>query len=232
MPDLPAAALLAAWGAAALAGECSLDEAAAAVAAPADPPHRVAGLPGEDGPVSLPYALGRLRGLGAAGLRLVLPRPGDVSGLPGPAGFNRSALEAGAAVVAVGAGLALLPAGRAAWRAYAVADDARSWLTGPEADRALTAAVREAAEALADLDVARWDPRVAALQAETAAARLPSGRALAARAVRLLAVVEVALDGEGGAVSAAQLAARREALQAVADAARRAVEAACSSPAP
>ena len=89
--DLLPAGRLAAWGSAALTGAASPDEAADAVAGPVDPGHRVTDLPGEDGPVTLPYALVRIRSLGASGLRLVLPRPGDVSGLPGPAGANAAA---------------------------------------------------------------------------------------------------------------------------------------------
>ena len=238
MRDLPEAGRLAAWGAAALRGDCSLDDAADAVPGPADPGHRVAGLPGEPGPVTLAYALGRLRALGATGLRLVLPRPGDPSGLPGPPPFTAAAVECGAAVVAVGADLAVLPNGRASWRAYAVDQDRRTPLSVRDAERALGAAVREATEVLADLDVARWDPAAAevlAARSTAAPSPLPPGtdpaaHALLARALRLAAVAELAQTGEGAAVTASAMTARRRALRDLADAARHAVEAACSAP--
>lgn len=233
--ELPAAARLASWGSAALAGRCSPDEAAVAVPAADDPPHRVTGLPGETGSVSVAYALGRLRALGATGLRLVLPRPGDVSALPGPARFNAAALEAGAAVLAVGAGLGLLPAGRAQWQSYAVGALAPASRSLRDADRELTSAVREAARELAALDVARWDPAAARLLGGRAAASpLPpaapvSAHALLAKARRMVAVAEVAMASDGGALQASAMAARRTALGDLADAARRAIEVTCST---
>lgn len=87
-------ALLAAWATAHLAGRV---DAAAAVAAVTgtDEPHRVDGLSrGED----LPALLADLRASGAAGLRLVLPVPGDPRGLPGGGPLSDLALGAGEAV--------------------------------------------------------------------------------------------------------------------------------------
>ena len=46
------------------------------------------------GPVGLTLALGRLRALGATGLRVALPAPGHPLGLSGPPEFNARALEA------------------------------------------------------------------------------------------------------------------------------------------
>lgn len=233
--ELPAAARLASWGSAALVGRCSPDDAAASVHAADDPPHRVTGLPGEPGAVSVAYALGRLRALGATGLRLVLPRPGDVSALPGPARFNTAALEAGAAVLAVGADLGLLPAGRAQWQSYAVGTLRPTPRSLRDADRELTSAVRRAAEELAALDVARWDPAAAGLLGgPVGASPLPRtapapAHALLAKAQRLVAVAEVALASDGGALQASAMARRRTALGDLADAARRAIEAACST---
>jgi len=51
---------------------------------------------------TLPVLLAGLRSAGVRGLLLVLPVPGDLSGLPGPAGFNHRALDAGQAVLTVG----------------------------------------------------------------------------------------------------------------------------------
>ena len=237
--DLLPAGRLAAWGTAALVGTVSPDEAADAVAGPDDPGHRVALLPGEDAPVTLPYALARLRALGATGLRLVLPRPGDVSGLPGPADLNAAALAAGAAVVTLGGcHLALVPAGRATWTALVAAPDVRTRPTLREAERALGTAVRDAAAELARLDVARWEPAAA----EVVQDRAPSGRtslprsvdatahALLAQGLRIARLVEVALASDGAAVTGGESTARRQVLRDLGDAARRAVETACSAP--
>ncbi|NBM19838.1 hypothetical protein GUY61_30590, partial [Streptomyces sp. GC420] len=71
----PRSGLLAAWGNALLAGLVSPDEAASRIAGD-DAVHRVEGLPGETRPVGLTLALGRLRALGATGLRVALPAPG------------------------------------------------------------------------------------------------------------------------------------------------------------
>ena len=239
MHDLLPAGRLAAWGSAALTGAASPDEAADAVSGPLDPGHRVAGLPGEEMPVTLPYALARLRALGATGLRLVLPRPGDVSGLPGPAGLNAAALAAGAAVVTTGGcHLALVPTARATWSAHSASPDVRSRPTVREAERALGAAVRDAAAELARLDVARWDPAAARVVSDTA----PSGRtplppstdgpahALLAQGLRIGRLVEVALASDGAAVTGGEATARRQVLRDLGDAARHAVEAACSPP--
>lgn len=236
MRDLPAAGRLAAWGSAALRGDCSLDDAADAVAGPDDAAHRVAGLPGEPVPVTLAYALGRLRALGATGLRLVLPRPGDPGGLPGPPPFTTAAVAAGAAVVAVGADLGLLPAARGSWQAYAVAQDRRTPMSVRDAERALGTAVRDAAEVLANLEVARWDPAAAdvlAGRSQPIPSPLPPGtepaaHALLAQALRLAAVAEVAGSGDGAALTSSVMTARLQALRDLEDAARRAVEAACS----
>jgi hypothetical protein len=57
----------------------------------------------------------------------------------------------------------------------------------------------------------------------------PDAHRLLAQALRITAVVEVARAGEGAAVSASSMRARREALRDLDEAARRAVEAACSA---
>jgi len=92
------AARLVAWAHATCAGLVSPDLAADKVAAD-DPPHRVCGLPGAD-PQSLAVVLARLAGHSrlAANVpiaRLVLPVPGDPSGLPGPGPLTDLALEHG-----------------------------------------------------------------------------------------------------------------------------------------
>ena len=237
MEDLLPAGRLAAWGSAALTGAVSPDEAADAVAGPVDPGHRVTDLPGEDGPVTLPYALVRIRSLGASGLRLVLPRPGDVSGLPGPAGANAAAVAAGAAVLTTGdCNLGLVPSGRASWAVVPVSPDRRARPTVREAERALGAAVRDAAVELARLDVARWDPAAAEV-VRGASGRTslppsagPAAHALLAQGLRITRLVEVALASDGAAVTGGESTARRQVLRELADAARHAVEVACSAP--
>lgn len=104
----PRSGRLAAWGNALLAGFVAPDDAALAIVGE-DAVHRVEGLPGESAPVGLTLALGRLRTLGATGLRVALPAPGHPLGLSGPPEFNARALDAEEAVVCEGAALGLVP---------------------------------------------------------------------------------------------------------------------------
>ena len=74
--------------------------------------------------MNLAYALARLRALGVTGLRLVLPRPGDAAGLPGPPAFNERAVGRGEAVLTVGGPpLGLLDETRGTWSVHPVAPD-------------------------------------------------------------------------------------------------------------
>lgn len=235
--DLPAAGRLAAWGNAYLCGRVSPDATAESVAGGVDAAHRVTGLPGEGAAVSLPYALGRLRALGVHALRLVLPRPGDVLGLPGPADFNGRAVEHGAAVLTVGGttALGLLEETRGAWTAHPVEAGAPAAATPAEVERELREVLQDATEDLVRLDVARWHPAAVELLGGSGGARtspLPpsaSARAVALvdRAQRLLAIVAVARADDGASVSAAEMAARRGVLRRLDTASRRAMEAGC-----
>lgn len=239
--ELSAAGRLAAWGGAAIAGSVSPDEAADRVSGPHDPPHRMLGLPGETEPVNLAYALARLRALGATGLRLVLPRPGDATGLPGPPSFNESAIGRGEAVLTVGGPpLGLLPEGRGTWtihRVHQVHEDRRTQVTVHEAERALTATTRECATLLERLDVARWEPATAeVLAARSRAAVLelplsvdPRAHTLLQNGLRIAAVVDLARSSHGNAVTAVEIAARAGILRDLDTAARRAIESACSA---
>jgi hypothetical protein len=218
----------------------SLDDARDAVVGE-DAAHHVAGLPGEAGAVPLILALGRLRGDGADGAGLALPVPGDPVGLAGPAEFNAAALDTEEAVVLAGADLGLVPhvAGAGVvWQVHA-ATGQRQYPDLAEADTSLRRALVDAAEALADLDVARWRPEVAdelmALR-KVSDVRLPPGwdpRAVrvASLSLRCRTIVDLALDDDGGAVSASEAEARRRALLPLDHAARRGLVAACS-PAP
>lgn len=250
---------LTAWGNALLAGFAAPDDVALHITGE-DAVHRVVGLPGESGPVGLTLALGRLRALGAAGLRLALPAPGHPLGLSGPPEFNALALEAGEAVVAVGAGLGLVPEVHAAgpegdehvevvWQCLPVREAPPADVPSlGEAERELAEALREATEVLTRLDVAGSGPAAdAALEAYRA--RAESGREVLApgyppRAARVLelaqrvgALVAIASrSGDGGgrehgaAVSAAEITARAAALRPVERTARRAQVAAYNAP--
>ncbi|WP_078900938.1 hypothetical protein [Actinacidiphila yeochonensis] len=244
MLDEPRSGRLAAWGNALLAGLAAPDDVAQRITAE-DAVHRMTGLPGEPAPVGLTLGLGRLRVLGVTGLRLALPVAGHPLGLSGPPEFNARALAAGEAVVAVGAALGLVPEVHEAgppgdvhveveWRCLPVREAPPADVPSlGEAERELAEALRDATQALAALDVAGSGPAAqAALDAYRA--RAERGREVLApgyppRAVRVLALaqrvaalVSIASDGHGAAVSASQIAARAEALRPVERTARRA----------
>ena len=231
---LPVSARLAWWGSAWLRGVVVTDLVLDAVLLD-DATHVVAGLPGVDGSVPLARALAELRVSGVRSLGLALPAPGDPVGIGGPRDFGSAAMEAGEAVVAGGLGLVPRRVGAAVeWTAYDAW--ARQVVDVGEADRGLRRGLQEAAGALAALDVARWRPEAAdALMNLHHAPRLapPPGTParcvdLAARALQAWAIVDLALEDEGGAVSAAETAGRRAALQPLGAAARRGLVAACS----
>lgn len=230
------------WATAWLSGRASYDDALDAITA--DAAHRVTGLPGTGAAVPLGEALSALRGLGEGRLRLVLPAPGDVRGLPAVPGLAPVALEAGQA--AVGTRVVLVP--------EAIGSDVLQWTAFPldgvapppppvegtlrAASGALDLAMVDAARTLAELDLARWHPEVPALLADLGkpvrGAALPDDTdplalSLLARALRLAAVLDLALtDAPGGAVNHRQAAARDEALRPLSTAVREAVTAACN----
>ena len=186
---------------------------------------------------SLLAGLARVRAEGATGFGLALPVEGDLVGLGGPPAFNTAALEAGQAVVVPGAWIGLVPGRVGAaviWHAHRA--ERRQVPDIGEADRLLRRELPRAAEALADLDVARWRPeaadRLMNLRHRPRVAPppgLPDRCAeLAARAVQAAEIVDVALEDDGGAVSAYEIAARREALLPLDRAARHALVAAGS----
>jgi hypothetical protein len=239
MHELSPAARLSAWGGAALAGQVSLDDAADVIAGSGDAAHRFFGLAGEDGGVNVAYALGKLRADGARGLRLVLPRPGDIAGLPGPPEFNDRALARGEAVLTVGGPpRGVLGESRGAWTVHDVSADARTPMSLREAEWALNQQMREATAVLVQLDVARWEPVAAEVlqhQARNAAApALPLSSPTQAQhvvewALRMITIVEVARQSDGAAVTSAEADARLQVLRDLDTAARRGLEAACSA---
>ena len=239
MHDFPAGRF-AVWSTAWLTGRASYDDALDALVG--DTAHRVAGLPGTDEAVPLGWALSALRGSGERRIRLALPVPGDVRGLPRVPGLAELALEAGQA--AVGDRLALVPEplGPEAVQ-WTVFDLTAAPPLPPPVEGSLRAvsgaldlAVGDAARTLARLDLARWHPEVPALLAGLAEAAhvpgMPPGTdpvamSLLARAQRLARVLDLALtDAPGGAVTHHQAAARDDALRPLGDAVREAVTAA------
>ena len=244
----PRSALLAAWGNAWLSGDTGLPELVERVTAH-DDAHVVTGLGLDDLP--LDRAAARLRAAGVTRLRVVLPSPGDVLGLPGPGPFTSAALHASEGVLALrpgGSGTGLVPTLTAhgspfdgtvttvTWAAYDVVvggPDPGPYLHDAEHD--LRRGVLECVGALRDLDVARWRPEVAeALQELRGQARagidedeLPGGypmraRELLVRARRLAGVVTLAGQDLGGAVDTREAAAREAALRELARVVRRA----------
>jgi hypothetical protein len=233
-PVLPVSARLAWWGTAWLRGHVVADLVVDAVLA-GDATHVVAGLPGVEGSVSLIRTLAELRTTGSDRIGIALPVAGDPVGLGGPVDFNAAALDAGEATLCGGVGLVPRQVGAAVeWTAYDAGP--RQLDDVGESDRALRSALQRAATGLADLDVARWRPEVADallnLHHRPALAPPPGTPArcadLAARSLQALAIVDLALEDDGGALSAAHATQRRESLQPLGAAARRALVAACS----
>lgn len=239
---LPASVRLAWWGTSWLRGHVVTDLMLDAVIGD-DATHTIAGL-GKlglatgDAAETLVAGLGRLRAEGATGFGVALPVEGDPLGLGGPAALNAAALDAGEAVLADGAGVALVPLRVGAvltWTAHRA--ERRQLPDVGEADRALRSALLETASALADLDVARWRPEVADrlmnLRHREAVSAPPGVPArcveLAARGLQATAIVELALEDDGGAISAAEANARRDALVPLERAGRRALVAAGSA---
>jgi hypothetical protein len=246
-----ASAVLVAWGNAWLTGHVGLDDAADAIEDAAGPAV-VNGVPGTDGDVPLRQGLADLRVAGLTALRLALPAAGDPLGLPGPTGFNVTALEAGEAAIAElpQQPLGLVPCEDrrgssyigVRWTAYRAVSATPDLPSLAEADHQLTAAVREATDTLDTLDdVATWQPEVAdALTAMRESHRRepsdglapgypPRAHRVAALSGRLAVVVELARRHGGAALTGEQGRRRAEALRALDRAVRRARVAAFNS---
>lgn len=215
--DLPVAAAVAWWTTSWLRGVAAIDDVLDAV------------------PVDVAW-LADVRRSGATAVGLALPAEGDPVGLGGPPAFTAAALEAGQALVGDG-GVGWVPhehEGLVWWTEHPA--DRRQVPDLGEADRGLRAAVLESANALADLDVARWRPEVADEVLDLARPMLWEGPpgvpapcvSLAIRGGRCLTIAALSLQDDGAAVSATEIALRRAALLPLERAARRAVVAGCS----
>ena len=242
------AARVAVWGTACLRGHVSPDLAAERITA-GSLPQRVWPVEGagDDGvgrdgdPWTV--VLARWSTGGVRGLRLALPAPGDVAGVPGPAAVVRAATQAGAAVIPLGGPPAVLvpEAGRAQihWRVLPAEPPPLAATGLPEAERALREVLREAADALASLEVARWSDgggevvaalRAGALDGEALPAPYPPrARQALAQARRLRAVCATALADDGGAVGRSDSTERRTVLRDLERAARLTEMAACNA---
>ena len=229
MSQLPVSVVLATWLDAVRAGHVGPDELADAVR-DQDPRHLVVGLP-ERGVLELAELPAALPGP----LSLALPAPGDPLGLGGPATLTTAALEAGQAVVA--GPVALVPevdARTVVWRAHRA--DPAPYVDARETASVLRTTLLEVTRRLVDLDVAAWAPGIPnelMNLRHRAPLPLPPGmdpRLVESieRGVLCLEVVELARVGEGGAVSAYEIAQRRAALADLDRAARRALVGACT----
>jgi hypothetical protein len=235
MFELAPAARLTVWANALFVGATSLDEAADRVGA-GDPPHRVAGLPDEIQPMAVSMALSRLRRLGVTAMRLVLPVPGDASGLPGPASFNQLAVSAGGAVLCLGrAKLGLISEVRSSWSVCQTGPVPLPVVYLDDAERMLRRELRECTEDLLRLDVPRWQPVANRLEGDQRAVESALPPCYPAKAVRVLATaqrVEVILAAgrqtDGWAVTSSEMAKRQQIFTRLHTAARRATEAACN----
>ncbi len=252
MIPLPRSALLALWSAPVLAGRVNGAQLLRAVQGE-DEPHQVdarhaTGLVAWPGPTRLGDLLDALRDAHVRGLRLVLPVPGDPSGLPGPSSVNEPAVEAGECLVSVGGPpLAIVPevvefgseyelGHQVTWHVLdcspPVAPLASS--TG-EAERELREALLRATDVLDDLDVGRWRPDAAEL-VEDLSRTGPTGTlppTSSPRAVRVLdlawrvrSIVELASEDDGAAVSGWEATRRADALRSLEAVSRRALVAA------
>lgn len=229
---------LAAWSCAWLNGSAAADDLLAATIAD-DAPHVVEDLPAALAVVPLSELLITFRKSGSA-VRLILPAPGDVRGVPGPMEFRAAALDAGEGVVCAGIGLVpevvdYAPSSAPSsvtWRAYAVEPAPLDHQSIIDAGHDLANAIRDCTSALLAAGAAGGGAEIgdALRSARRAGERLdlPPGFpqravALLARAEQLHEVLELAADDPlGGAVDRFTASARETSLRPLATAVRRA----------
>lgn len=181
--------------------------------------------------VNLVEALPALTAAEAEGWVLALPVPGRPGLLRGPATVNRAALDAGAAVVGLSSGWALVPyaVGPAVqWRVYR-AERPASPPSPYEAERALSEAVLAAARALADTGSGATRAARPDAVLELPPGLTPRQVAAADRAARLLLAADVALAANRESLSSYEAMVRAEQVRAVRAAAADALTAAVSA---
>lgn len=243
MSVLPTGAALTSWANAWLRGAVSFD---AAVDALADAGiATVRGLPDNAGVVPIGWALTELRAHDQR-VRLVLPAPGDIRGVPPVPGLAAVAVHAGQLVR--GSRLAFTPdpdpsaeSGWLAWdlRELSVIPAPAEQLTLAQAEGALRVATLQATDLLRDLDVARWNPAAAELLRPRVGRRLPlppdhdrEATVLVGRAQSLCGILDLAgADAPGAALSASAASAREAALAPLRVVVRDALAVAISHPA-
>ncbi|MEW1958314.1 hypothetical protein [Kineococcus sp. NPDC059986] len=188
-------------------------------------------------------------------LLLALPVPGDPRGLPGPADVNVAALEAGECVVAevdghegrwafvpevVEFGSVLEPGAFVSWTAHSAAPRRVPESSSvAESERELRVALSTATQALASLDVARWREeaadRIAAVRDGALVpdavppATSPRAMRVLQTAARVLAIVDLATEDDGAAITSLEATSRAVALREVGAVARRALVAAVNA---
>jgi hypothetical protein len=256
--DLPRSALLCAWGGAALRGDVSIARAVRVVHGD-DEPHTVelADDPLVRASEDLTELLAAVRAGGATGLRLVLPVPGDLTGLAGPPAVNAEAVEVGECLLTVGGPpLALVPLVEqfgsvhepghlVTWWVHAANPPAPPTAGLSDVDRQLrdvlvTATRRLGELGLVDSSLSRSGPELLDRLTDVRHGRGPSAvmpDGLSPRSLRTLdlawrlsSIVELAVEDDGGAVSGWEATRRSQALQEIAGVARHAVVAALNAP--
>jgi hypothetical protein len=238
MYALPDSGRAACWLNAWLAGRESADAVISGIPGPDQVAEFIGPGPGVRWSVAL--FLGEVRRWRVTRASTALPIPGDPLGLGGPAGFNADVLDVGEGVVLHGSGFGLVPstAGDLARWTVQPAQEPRYLASVAEADHALRLATTEAADRLAELDVASWRPDVVDILLDVRAPapvepRVPFASARAARlahdALRARRIVALADQDDGGAVSVTEAADRASALRPLDRAARAALVAATST---
>lgn len=233
-------AALTAWVGAGLRGGSSADDLTDAAA-------RVGLRRIEAGGESLPVALAvaQLRADGLRVARLVLPAPGDVSGLPGPSSVNQRAISEAAAIILTtdeptpATATVLMPSEDGQWPTYAVPLSpavVATWQTVRQARAEFATGVAGHSEALTALDVAA-DARglrdVVRQEDDQPLPPLPppmadDRRELLGRARMVSLLAAAAATDDGAAVSAAEASSRAAHLRSLAGIARRAIAASVS----
>lgn len=232
-----------------LRGRVSIDDAVDALTTDADDVD-VTGLPDEPDAVHLSWALGNLRRQGITGLCYTWAAPGNTARLPGPPDFNARAVSRGGAVVSVdGVMLGVLAdvttvgsdddhLVRVQWQVERVQRFAQPFaLSLPEAERQMIETLHRGLSALERLDVAQWRDEVLDVMKawnDDDALLAPPGlpdRAyrVMAQTQRLLTVLDLAIEDDGGAVNSREASARQAVLTPLIPAIRDASSAAWNS---